>query len=401
MSLQEPAVVELDAAHGRQVFAERHGVAPSNVVLAPYRICPLGAHVDHQYGAVVAGALDVGITLPFRVRQDDQINLYSSVFGEEVSFSTSELSPAPQGWLSYAQGAVLALKDLTEIDFVKGIDAIVIGGGMGTGLSSSAAVGIAYLIGLAAANDLQLSEKKLIQLDAFIEQQYLGLKNGTLDPAAIVFSKDGQLTEIETRFNAVKFHEAPTKSRFFTIFSGIAQALTPANYNLRVQESWHAATLIGAHVGNESEDQLRLGDFSGEDFLRAESVLDEVSWKRARHFYSETDRVRASIGTWTRGEIDELGQLMSESASSSMDLYECGATPVKDLVSIINEVDGVAGARFCGPGFRGCCVGLLETGVELDAVVAAVDRQYSAKYPDLAEKVWARECVISDGARLV
>ena len=97
------------------------------------------------------------------------------MFDEAVGFRTSELRPAPQGWLSYAQGAVLALKDLTGMEFIKGIDALVLGGGMGTGLSSSAAVGIAYLMSLAAANELDLSDHEIIQLGASIEQRYLGL----------------------------------------------------------------------------------------------------------------------------------------------------------------------------------------------------------------------------------
>ena len=63
--------MKLDANRGRQAFADHYGQSPSNVALAQYRVCPQGAHVDHQYGTVVAGALDVGIILPFRARQDD------------------------------------------------------------------------------------------------------------------------------------------------------------------------------------------------------------------------------------------------------------------------------------------------------------------------------------------
>jgi galactokinase/galacturonokinase len=28
---------------------------------APYRICPLGAHIDHQYGVITGFALDKGV----------------------------------------------------------------------------------------------------------------------------------------------------------------------------------------------------------------------------------------------------------------------------------------------------------------------------------------------------
>ncbi|MDD4302377.1 MAG: galactokinase family protein, partial [Sphaerochaeta sp.] len=28
---------------------------------APYRVCPLGAHIDHQYGIITGFALDKGV----------------------------------------------------------------------------------------------------------------------------------------------------------------------------------------------------------------------------------------------------------------------------------------------------------------------------------------------------
>ena len=50
-------------------FAERHGVPADprdvRVAVAPYRVCPLGAHVDHQGGRVAGMALDCGVLLGF------------------------------------------------------------------------------------------------------------------------------------------------------------------------------------------------------------------------------------------------------------------------------------------------------------------------------------------------
>jgi hypothetical protein len=35
-------------------------------IFTPYRICPLGAHVDHQLGLVTGFALDYGMTSDLR-----------------------------------------------------------------------------------------------------------------------------------------------------------------------------------------------------------------------------------------------------------------------------------------------------------------------------------------------
>ena len=37
-------------------------------IFAPYRVCPLGAHVDHQHGLVMGFAINKGVDLWFKVR---------------------------------------------------------------------------------------------------------------------------------------------------------------------------------------------------------------------------------------------------------------------------------------------------------------------------------------------
>ncbi len=53
---------------------------------APYRVCPLGAHIDHQYGIITGFALDKGVTLRFLLSTDGAVNLDSLNFAEHVSF---------------------------------------------------------------------------------------------------------------------------------------------------------------------------------------------------------------------------------------------------------------------------------------------------------------------------
>ena len=36
-------------------------------IFSPYRVCPLGAHVDHQHGLVTGFAIDKGVDLWFNV----------------------------------------------------------------------------------------------------------------------------------------------------------------------------------------------------------------------------------------------------------------------------------------------------------------------------------------------
>uniref|UniRef100_A0A453CSQ7 Uncharacterized protein n=1 Tax=Aegilops tauschii subsp. strangulata TaxID=200361 RepID=A0A453CSQ7_AEGTS len=57
----------------------------------------------------------------------------------------------------------------------------------------------AYLLALENVNDLVLSPVDNIQLDKSIENRYLGLENGILDPSAILLSRYGYLTFMDCK----------------------------------------------------------------------------------------------------------------------------------------------------------------------------------------------------------
>ena len=46
-------------------------------IFSPYRVCPLGAHVDHQHGLVTGFAINKGVDLWFNVRKDSMVRLHS------------------------------------------------------------------------------------------------------------------------------------------------------------------------------------------------------------------------------------------------------------------------------------------------------------------------------------
>ena len=58
------------------------GIAPTDVrvVRSPYRICPLGAHIDHQLGQVTAMAIDQAVYLAFAPSGDENTHLQSLTF---------------------------------------------------------------------------------------------------------------------------------------------------------------------------------------------------------------------------------------------------------------------------------------------------------------------------------
>ena len=46
-------------------------------IFSPYRVCPLGAHVDHQHGLVTGFAIDKGVHLWWSPAKDGHVELES------------------------------------------------------------------------------------------------------------------------------------------------------------------------------------------------------------------------------------------------------------------------------------------------------------------------------------
>ncbi|XP_037496037.1 galacturonokinase-like [Jatropha curcas] len=59
----------------RKVVSAMAGRSPEEVrvVVSPYRICPLGAHIDHQGGTVSAMTINRGILLGFIPSGDTKV----------------------------------------------------------------------------------------------------------------------------------------------------------------------------------------------------------------------------------------------------------------------------------------------------------------------------------------
>ena len=127
-------------------------------IFSPYRVCPLGAHVDHQHGLVTGFAIDKGVDLYFDVRSkmddgrgESLVVLDSETFTGHVEFDIATPALVKQGdWGDYARGAKFALQKRFKLQ--KGITGTIKGSIPVGGLSSSAAVLIAYVMAFAKAN---------------------------------------------------------------------------------------------------------------------------------------------------------------------------------------------------------------------------------------------------------
>ncbi|MFN8453948.1 MAG: galactokinase family protein [Anaerolineae bacterium] len=146
--------------------------ATTGVVKAPLRICPLGAHIDHQLGCVTGMTIDASILMAFAPTGDGDVYIESLDFEPPVSFNLNDIPGyTPRDWGNYMRGAVLALQQNHHLS--RGLIGVVDGEMPIGGLSSSAAVTIAYLLALQAVNRLQVAPETNVALVRFTENQYI------------------------------------------------------------------------------------------------------------------------------------------------------------------------------------------------------------------------------------
>ena len=250
-------------------------------------------------------------------------------------------------------------------------------------------------------NGLDVSREQNIRLDQAIENGYLGLRNGILDQSAVLLSRRDHLTVIDCQsltHEIVPAGEGMPPLCVLIAFSGLRQELVSTDYNRRVNECQEAAMALLAAVGRPGTEPV-LGHITLDEYEAYAPVLMGAPSRRAAHVFGEMARVRAGVDAWRRGDVEELGLLMTASGHSSIHNYECGAPPLIDLYEILTTTDGVYGARFSGAGFRGCCVALVAISAAEDAA-ETVRRRYAEVRPELAAYAPVFLCNSDDGARV-
>jgi galactokinase len=374
---------------------QRTGCAEEDVrvICSPLRICPLGAHVDHQDGLVTGMTLDRAIWLTFVPRNDQYVRIESLNFEGCIEFDLAEVPPKmPRDWGNYIRGAVLALQQ--RYDLCAGIDAVVEGTMPIGGLSSSAAVGVAYLLALEVANELDVPPEENIEHDRYIENSYLGLKNGILDQSIILMSDRDHLTYLDCQSVHFERYPTPVDNGHFEIvvaYSGLRKSLTSTDYNNRVNECQQAAQMMLEWAGMEAPNPVRLRMVPEEVYQAYAQRLPAPLDRRARHFFTEIQRVREGVAAWRAGDLHELGRLINASGASSVYDYESGCPHLITLYNILSACPGVYGARFSGAGFRGSCIGLIDPAYR-DQIVATIDERYPVAHPDVADAYSVHFC---------
>lgn len=382
------------------LFVDHFGADPQDEWFAPYRLCPLGAHVDHNLGLITGFAINKGVRFAFSAAESGEVEAVSAQYPGAARWSVTQTPAVKCGdWADYLRGATLELNK--RFPLACGVRVALAGELPVGGLSSSAAVTLGFLRCLCRVNRLSLPAEELIELAYEAERNYVGVACGRLDQSCEVYGKKDQLLFMDMLTGAKKLIPQPAAMkpyRLAVIFSGLERSLVGSKYNMRVDEAKSAAYALMAFAGLDygKFDQAVLRDVPVEVFEAYKSRLPEPWRKRAEHWYGECERVKQGVEAWQNGELERFGSLVLASGRSSIDLWQTGSPELIRLYELMKGTDGVYGGRFSGAGFKGCCLALLDP-QKADDALERIKQNYIKTYPDLADRYTACLCETADG----
>jgi len=378
-------------------FNERFGCAPAILARAPGRVNLLGEHVDYNAGPVLPAAIDRAVYLAASATTTGIVQLFAQDLKKQASIRLDELEsktdldgrPLPR-WALYPAGVAWALQQAGLA--VSGLQAVYASDiPIGSGLSSSAAVEMAFAVTWQALGGWQAKRMTLAQLCQRAENEYVGVACGLMDQFASAHGVEGHALYFDTRSLEWEALPLPGDTVLVIADSGVRRNLASSAYNQRRAECEQAVELLRGYLPRIQT----LRDVSPTEFAAFSESLPPVVRRRAEHVVKEIHRVHTAVTALRRGEQQAFGALMYAGHASLRDLYEASTPELDAMVDIARGLLGCYGARLTGAGFGGCTINLVAKSQAAD-FIQGLQATYARRTGQQAQVYL---CQASEGAK--
>jgi len=334
-------------------FENYFQAVPALLTYAPGRINIIGEHTDYNQGLSMPCAINRWVTVSISPRMDNQIHVVSIDFDGKMKLDVDTISYEPQAlWEQYIYGCISLFKQAHPISL--GFNAMISGNvPIGAGVSSSAALEVAFVNALNEFFKAELDGLAIIKLCQQVEHQYLHVQSGLLDQYASQFSKEGKVLILDFESLSHTYINAETNGYVWILCdSNIKRTLAGSKYSERVQET--QAALKSLHQQIPDIDTFR--DVEMEHLALLEDITQQ---KRMRHYLTENTRVKTVAKALAENDMILFGRLLTASHQSLRDDYEVSCKELDYLVALALETGYCIGSRMMGGGFGGCTINLV------------------------------------------
>jgi len=329
---------------------------------APGRVNLLGEHVDYNGGAVLPMAIDRYVRIEARMQEGGIFSIEARDLGKTIEYSIGSLAVKADtkgrnlpSWALYPAGVAWAL--LQHGLEVQGTQAVFNSSvPVGAGLSSSAAVEVAFGSLWQAMAGFSLPPLELAKICQLAENKYVGVNCGLMDQFASACGVSGSAVWFDTRTHESKPVKLPENTVIIVADTGVRRGLAGSAYNDRRASCEEALRHFqGFLSGIES-----LREVTPADFEKYSTGLGEIPLKRSRYIVLECARMDKALEVLSRQDAAEFGSLMKETHIGLRDDYDVSCPELDAMAEIAWEQPGCYGSRLTGAGFGGCTVSLVQ-----------------------------------------
>jgi galactokinase len=377
----------MPAQEVRQLFRDTFRSDPEAVAVAPGRVNLIGEHTDYNGGFVFPAAIDRGLFIA-AARTAESSSVRSAQLGPGEEFDTAALSSGQtDSWSKYPAGMAWAIsKDRGLLPNLRAVVDSEIP--IGSGVSSSAAIELAFGVVWNSLEGLRVPNHDLARLGQVCENKFVGVNSGIMDQMASAMGRAGHAMFLDTRTLEIRYAPIPTGLSIVLLDTKKARALTDSAYNERRTQCEEASEILGVPQLRDADMQM---------LAQARSRMSEVVFKRAKHVITENERCLRFGDALKHQDFAQIGRLMRASHESLRDDYEVSCPELDAMADAAWASPGCVGARMTGAGFGGACVALIEK-VAAEAFMAETLERYERSAGRSGE---ALICQAADGAHII
>lgn len=360
---------------------------------SPARINLIGEHIDYVGGLVLPAAINLGIWACVAKSSKMHINSLNFQNGSQKGWQTIENSKKEyrydqkQGYLNFLMGVINELKDKIKEDqkFTMVLNSSI---PIAAGLSSSAAFGMLLIETFDNLYNLNLTALSKAQIFKKVENKFIKLNSGIMDPFAIAFGKKNYFIELNTATLKYKYVQAMQKDYKFLLFStNKSRELSSSAYNKRVEELKEVSQILEIPFNKLAQTK---------DLNVLEKIPVTLLQKRMKHVITESMRVNKVVSELKTISGNKLGKIISASHKSLKKDYEVSCDELDFIHDKLSENKKVYGSRMIGAGFGGCLLAIVKKDFEINDISFVEDY-----YKNFGIKFDVFDFQIEDGVKRV
>ncbi|MBX3119624.1 MAG: galactokinase [Fimbriimonadaceae bacterium] len=369
-------------------FEREFGEEPEIIVAAPGRVNLIGEHTDYNDGFVFPAAIDRYVVAAIGLTKGPT-RLYSTTIDKRTTFDVNQLKKGSvYGWGGYVAGVAWAMQQEGAED-LPNLNALVMSDvPRGAGVSSSAAIELAFGVAWNTLARLDLNEAELALIGQFAENRYVGLNCGIMDQLASALGRRDQAMFIDTKTLDIEYGPLPEGIQIVICNTGASRSLASSKYNERRSECEMAASVLGVRSLREATMQ---------SIERMKDKLGDTVYRRAKHVITENQRCLDFVTALRAGDNEKVGELMRQSHISLRDDYEVSGPELNAMAEECWKSSECIGARLTGAGFGGACVALVRSS-GVSSFINQVEARFRAQCRTEPQFF---SCEAADGARVV